>query len=36
MVVPAAAVDEPTVAGGNLSTARPRLVVEEGGVVLER
>jgi predicted amidohydrolase YtcJ len=36
MVVPAAAIDEPTVAGGALSTARPRLVIEEGGVVLER
>jgi predicted amidohydrolase YtcJ len=36
MVVPAAAVDEPTVRGGALSTTRPRLVLEAGEVVFER
>jgi predicted amidohydrolase YtcJ len=36
MVVPAPAVDEPTVPGGALSTARPRLVLEEGRVAFER
>jgi len=36
MVVPAAALDEPTVRGGALSTTRPRLVLEAGEVVFER
>jgi predicted amidohydrolase YtcJ len=36
MVVPAACVDEPTVSGGGLSTARPRLVLEAGEVAYER
>jgi hypothetical protein len=36
MVVPAAAIDEPTGAGGALSTTRPRLVLEAGEVAFER
>jgi predicted amidohydrolase YtcJ len=36
MVVPATAVDEPTVPGGALSTARPRLVLDAGQVAFER
>ena len=36
MVVPAACVDEPTVPGGALSAARPRLVLEAGVVVFEQ
>jgi predicted amidohydrolase YtcJ len=36
MIVPAAAVDEPTVPGGALSTSRPRLVLEAGKVAFER
>ena len=36
MIVPAGCVDEPTVPGGVLSTARPRLVLEAGEVVSER
>ena len=35
MIVPAACVDEPTVPGGGLSTAHPRLVLEAGEVVFE-
>jgi len=35
MVVPAAAVDEPTRPGGALSTVRPRLVLDEGAVAYE-
>lgn len=35
MVVPARAVDEPTVPGGVLSTVRPRLVLEGGRVAFE-
>jgi hypothetical protein len=36
MIVPAAAVDEPTVPGGALSIARPRLVLDAGEVAFER
>lgn len=36
MVVPAAAIDEPTIPGGALSTARPRVVLEAGEVAFER
>ena len=36
MVVPAAAIDEPTIPGGPLATARPRLVLEAGEVAFER
>ena len=35
MIVPAACIDEPTVPGGVLSTARPRLVLEAGAVAFE-
>jgi hypothetical protein len=35
MVVPAAAIDEPTRPGGALSTVRPRLVIDEGAVAHE-
>jgi predicted amidohydrolase YtcJ len=36
MVVPAAAIDEPTIPGGPLARARPRLVIEAGEVAFER
>jgi predicted amidohydrolase YtcJ len=36
MVVPAAAIDEPTIPGGPLARARPRLVLEAGEVAFER
>ena len=35
MVIPAAAIDEPVTPGGPLSTARPRLVLQDGIVVYE-